>query len=96
MVDLALSSSNWIRQSDFEMKQRGWTPTDQVLQFHQVRTIRIRFLFNFTNIIDSCGIKENSIEPTVTIKFDIEWSFKSYSKLATNEHNPLQRAKSST
>lgn len=43
MVDLALSSSTWIRQSDFEMNQSGWTPTDEVLRFHQVRSIQIHF-----------------------------------------------------
>lgn len=35
MVRLALQTSGWIHLSDWECKQEGWTPTRQVLQYHQ-------------------------------------------------------------
>lgn len=36
LVRLSLLSSDWIRQSDWEMQQDEWTPTDIVLRYHQV------------------------------------------------------------
>lgn len=36
LVRLSLLSSDWIRQSDWEMHQDQWTPTDIVLRYHQV------------------------------------------------------------
>lgn len=39
MLRLALSTSNWIRISEWESKQDQWTRTRLVLQHHQVRTV---------------------------------------------------------
>jgi len=35
MVKLALQSSNWVRLSEWETQQKGWTRTRMVLQHHQ-------------------------------------------------------------
>ncbi|XP_047740667.1 uncharacterized protein LOC108674122 isoform X2 [Hyalella azteca] len=35
MVRLALTSSTWIHLSDWETRQEEWTPTREVLQYHQ-------------------------------------------------------------
>jgi nicotinamide mononucleotide adenylyltransferase len=35
MVKLALESSSWIRVSDWECQQEGWTRTRNTLQYHQ-------------------------------------------------------------
>lgn len=42
MIDLSLSSSEWIHLSDWEIRQDSWTPTSNLLQYHQV--------FDFTEI----------------------------------------------
>uniref|UniRef100_A0A1A9X1T8 Nicotinamide-nucleotide adenylyltransferase n=1 Tax=Glossina brevipalpis TaxID=37001 RepID=A0A1A9X1T8_9MUSC len=50
MIKLALQSSSWIRLSDWETQQNGWSRTKSVLQYHQ----------NFmNNYINSPDIKTN-------------------------------------
>lgn len=41
MVQIGLQSSNWICLSEWESKQKGWSTTRQVLEYHH-------------NMIDSC------------------------------------------
>lgn len=41
MVRIGLQSSNWIRVSEWESQQQGWSRTKHVLQYHQ-------------NVINSC------------------------------------------
>lgn len=36
MLKLALKNSDWISMSDWESEQEHWTPSRQVLQYHQV------------------------------------------------------------
>lgn len=36
MLRLALRSSDWIKLSDWEVNQEGWTKTKYLLQYHQV------------------------------------------------------------
>lgn len=43
MLRLALKTSDWIRVSDWECSQETWSRTRQVLQYHQVRFVEIRF-----------------------------------------------------
>lgn len=53
MVKLALKTSDWIRVSDWETQQEGWTRTKNTLQFHQ----------NYLNSIirDLNGISSNNL-----------------------------------
>ena len=39
MLKLSLLSSDWIRLSDWETKQPNFTPTVDVLRYHQVGTV---------------------------------------------------------
>lgn len=41
MLRLALQDSSWLRLSDWECHQEGWTRTRLVLQYHQVNTMWI-------------------------------------------------------
>jgi len=36
MIEQALVALPWVKMSDWEVKQNGWTRTRQVLQYHQV------------------------------------------------------------
>lgn len=36
MLKLALETSDWIKLSDWEVKQEGWSRTRQTVQYHQV------------------------------------------------------------
>lgn len=49
MVKLALLSSDWIRLSDWEMKQSNFTPTVDVLRYHQVRFMKYKNVYNFAS-----------------------------------------------
>lgn len=42
MMKLALLSSDWIRLSDWETKQSNFTPTVELLRYHQVNFERIK------------------------------------------------------
>lgn len=44
MTKIALQSSDWIRLSDWECQQDGWTRTRMTLQYHQVCFIVYLFL----------------------------------------------------
>lgn len=48
MLKLALQSSDWIKLSDWESRQEGWTKTRVVLNYHQVNCYIINyFLISF-------------------------------------------------
>lgn len=51
MVRLAVQNSDWLRVSDWEMNQDGWTPTRQVLSYHQNQLN--------TFLSKSCGTADN-------------------------------------
>lgn len=46
MIKLSIQSSDWIRASTWECKRKQWSPTLEVLQYHQVS-----FWLNFMNLI---------------------------------------------
>jgi nicotinamide mononucleotide adenylyltransferase len=52
MTKIGLQSSDWIRLSDWECQQDGWTPTRKSLEYHQVRLIYFCFESMETFIID--------------------------------------------
>ena len=39
LIKLALQDSDWIHLSDWECNQEGWSPTRQILQYHQVSLV---------------------------------------------------------
>lgn len=43
MINLALSTSNWIRLSELEFQQPHWISNDKVVQYHQVCKILLKF-----------------------------------------------------
>lgn len=58
MIEQALVALPWVKISDWEVKQDGWTRTKQVLQYHQVNIYSLvptgEFLFmSYVNIAES-------------------------------------------
>jgi len=47
MIEQALVALPWVKMSDWEVKQNGWTRTRQVLQYHQVNIYPLIWFYGF-------------------------------------------------
>jgi nicotinamide mononucleotide adenylyltransferase len=51
MLRLALQNSSWVRLSDWECHQEGWTRTRLVLQYHQVNSVITLFALTLCELV---------------------------------------------